>query len=351
LDDTQVVATEKRQVIDIIFSPLSIVEHQAHVKICPACQAKNKGEFPAAVKPNVSYGDNIKVLNSYLKNVQFLPEKRLVSFFDEVFGLKISPATLGKMNSELANNIKDWLKELENNLNYAPVKHADETGVKVNGKLQWLHVLTTKQAGLYRVSEKRGDIFTNVKRTIIHDHFKSYLSLTEVEHGYCNAHHLRELEALRQGGETWARAMQKLLRYISKICTKAICEKKQKRIFELFDKIVQRGLRYHYSLEPLTKTGIKKRDGHNLLLRFQKFTKDILRCVTNPQVPFTNNLAEQDIRMMKVKQKISGGFRSMVGADIFASIRSLIATARKQSLNLKKVLQYALTGNFDMITL
>ena len=171
----------------------------------------------------------------------------------------------------------------------AAVKHLDETGFRVGGKTQWLHVACTLWLSFYRVSPKRGSLLDGVTGIMVHDHWKPYYTMKGVLHALWNAHHLRELQALVEiEKEPWAFRMQRLLR----------------------------------------------RTGHNLLLRLTTRKDDVLRFLTDPTVPFTNNLTEQAVRMMKLRQKISGGFRSEEGAGDFAVIRSFIATAKKQGWNL-----------------
>ena len=176
---------------------------------------------------------------------------------------------------------------------------------------------------------------------VCHDYFRPYFQLQGVKHALCNAHILRELKALvEHDRESWARRMSRLLIFVGQIAKDEVKIRRYKwRLGPLYDEIVEAGLLYHEGRPPLIqkrKGKPKRRDGHNLLLRLEGHKEDILRCLdlNTPGVPFTNNQAEQDIRMMKVKQKISGGFRTMEGAETFAMIRSFLSTMRKQGHNL-----------------
>jgi transposase len=223
----------------------------------------------------------------------------------------------------------------------APVKHMDETGFRIGGKTQWLHVACTALPTFYRVCAKRGSLLSDivgVVGVVVHDHWKPYYTMQGVLHALCNAHHLRELKALVEiEKEDWARKMQRLLR---RACHAANLARERDaplrpRLVECFerryDAIVAEGLAFHEAQPPLAKKSAGKRrgrtprrTGHNLLLRFETRKADTLRFLHDPAAPFTNNQAERDGRMMKLRQKISGGFRSLEGASDFATIRSFL---------------------------
>jgi len=235
----------------------------------------------------------------------------------------------------------------------AAVKHLDETGFRIGGKTQWRHIASTLRLTLYRVSSRRGSLLANVSGIVVHDHWKPYYTMTGVLHALCNAHHLRELKALVEiEKEDWARRMQRLLRracHASNLARERGVPLKPGliRLFErCYDTILVDGLAFHNAQPALIRTvGEGKRRGrpprrvgHNLLLRLSTRKTDVLRFLTDPLVPFSNNLAERDGRMMKLRQKISGGFRSMEGAMDFAVIRSLLSTARKQGWDILQTL-------------
>ena len=227
----------------------------------------------------------------------------------------------------------------------APVKHLDETGFRSGDKTQWLHIASTLWLTFYRISAKRGSLPENLTGIVVHDHWKPYYTLAGVLHALCNAHHLRELQALIEiEHEDWARRMQTLLR---RACHATNLARRQGKplpprliamIERCYDAIVADGLLFHTGQPALTQADVQarrrgrvpRRVGHNLLLRLSTRKPDVLRFLSNPAVPFTNNLAERDGRMMKLRQKISGGFRAVTGAEDFAVIRSFFSTAKKQ---------------------
>jgi transposase len=202
------------------------------------------------------------------------------------------------------------------------------------------------------VSEKRGAVPTTFTGGIIvHDHFKPYYTLPDVAHALCNAHHLRELKALIDiEKEPWAKRMYRVLLKANKAVKRAVIQEMTalparvlRRLMVLYDGLISVGLVFHERQPPLLRRPgargkIPRRPGHNLLIRFRDFKDDVLRFAANFNVPFTNNQAEQDIRMMKVKMKISGGFRTKAGAETFAILRSILSTARKQGWSVLKAL-------------
>jgi transposase len=206
-------------------------------------------------------------------------------------------------------------------------------------RLHWLHVLSNDEWTLYRVAEKRGDIPTELSGIVVHDHFKPYYRLYNVLHALCGAHHLRELKGLSEiEKEPWTQKMSRLLKLAChKVNQGPVSTANVARIDRLYDSLVKKGLAFHEQQTPLTqaKRGRQKRRlGHNLLIRLRDYKEDTLRFLTNQNVPFTNNQAELDIRMIKVKQKISGGFRTMSGAEMFAATRSFFSTLRKQGIQI-----------------
>jgi transposase len=231
----------------------------------------------------------------------------------------------------------------------------DETGFRIGGRTQWLHIFSTLLLTFYRISSKRGSLLSGVTGIAVHDHWKPYYLMTGVLHALCNAHHLRELKALVEiEKEEWARKMQRLLR---RACHAVNLARERgvplnPTLIELFrrryDGILKEGIAFHEGQPALVRATAeghrkrrgrqRRRTGHNLLLRLSTRKEDVLRFLSDPDVPFTNNQAEQDGRMMKVKQKISGGFRSEDGANTFVVNRTVISTAKKQGWNVLQTL-------------
>lgn len=245
------------------------------------------------------------------------------------------------MGEAFVGKVTPYIERVRHYLKQAPVKHLDETGFRIGGNIRWLHVLSNDKATVYRAAQHRSDIEEDIKGVVCHDYFWPYFRLKKVKHSRCNAYILRELIALiEHDREPLARQMSRLLYFIGQISKDDVKIRRLKwRVVPLYEAIVEKGLCYHEALQPLpqkSKGKPKRRDGHNLLLRLKAHKDDVLRCLdlNIPGVSFTNNQAEQDIRMMKVKQKISRGFRTMQGAETFATIRSFLSTMRKQGNNL-----------------
>jgi transposase len=297
----------------------------------------------------VQYGTRIGAFVLYLLHYQLLPEKRLAALMADLFGVKLVTATIARISQDCAVRFQGFADELRDLVTAAPVKHMDETGFRIGGKTQWLHIASTVWLTFYRTSPKRGSLLAKVTGIIVHDHWKPYYKMTGVLHALCNAHHLRELKALVEiEKEDWARKMQCLLR---RACHATNLAREQgvplkpgliALIERCYDGIIANGLAFHESQPALAKTRRRgrppRRVGHNLLLRLSTRRLDVLRFLTDPSVPFTNNLAERDGRMMKLRQKISGGFRSECSAKDFAVIRAVLSTARKQGWNMLQTL-------------
>jgi transposase len=351
----KVIDVIKRQVFDIPKPKMEVTEHQVLVKQCPHCQETIQGKFPSQVKAPVSYGERIKSVSAYLYNQHFIPEERLSELLSDVFDCTMTGKTIANINKSMAKQMIPIVESIKEKIESVAVKNLDETGLRINGKNCWLHVVSNQMATWYRCSEKRKDNepLSKLEGTIIHDHWKSYYQLQMVEHGLCNAHHLRELKAVSEiDQESWALSMEKLLLLANKYKQSyeglVIPKEIRERLRAVYDSILSRGLDYHNSLPPLlskNNRGRKKRRvGHNLLIRLREYKEDVLKFLEKAAVPFTNNQAERDLRMMKCKQKISGGFRTMEGANNFAIIRSVISTAKKQGRNILESLKNILKG-------
>ena len=339
-----------RQVVDLPEpQPLVVTEHRAHECRCAACGAQTRAAFPDWVTAPVQYGKRIGGFVLYLLHDQLLPEKRLAALMADLFGVPLATATIARISQDCAKRVLSFAIAVRDQVAAAPVKHMDETGFRIGGKTQWLHIASTMLLTFYRVSAKRGSLLANVAGIVVHDHWHPYYTLKGVLHALCNAHHLRELKALVEiEKEDWARRMQRLLRRACHAVNLARAQDVPLRpelialIERRYDAIVADGLAFHAAQPALIKARPRgrppRRVGHNLLLRLSTRKSDVLRFLTDPRVPFTNNLAERDGRMMKLRQKISGGFRSEPGAEDFAVIRSLLSTARKQGWGLLQTL-------------
>jgi transposase len=339
-----------RQVFDLPEpTPLIVTEHRAHDCRCIICGTQTRAAFPDGVTAPVQYGKRIGAFVLYLLHCQLLPEKRLSALMADLFGVRLVTATIARISQDCAHRFMDFADAVRDHVAAAPVKHMDETGFRIGGKTQWLHIASTVWLTFYRVSAKRGSLLPKVTGIVVHDHWKPYYTMTGVLHALCNAHHLRELKALVEiEKEEWARRMQRLLRRACHATNLARerCVPLSSALIALiehrYNAILVEGLAFHEAQPALAKARRRgrppRRVGHNLLLRLGTRKQDVLRFLTDPDVPFTNNLAEQDGRMMKLRQKISGGFRSEDGAKDFAVIRSVLSTARKQGWNVLQTL-------------
>jgi transposase len=343
-----------RQVFDLPEPrPLIVTEHRAHSCRCAACGAQTRASFPEWVSAPVQYGKRIGAFVLYLLHYQLLPEQRLAELMADLFGVTLVTATIARISQDCAQRFQGFADAVRDHVAAAPVKHMDETGFRIGGKTQWLHIASTILLTFYRVSPKRGSLLAQVTGIIVHDHWKPYYTLKGVLHALCNAHHLRELKALIEiEKEEWARKMQRLLR---RACHAANLARGQgvalkpsliALIERCYDTIIAEGMTFHEAQSALPRAVRNgkargrqpRRVGHNLLLRLSGRKSDVLRFLFNPDVPFTNNVAERDGRMMKLRQKISGGFRSEQGATDFAVIRSLLSTAKKQGWDILRTL-------------
>jgi len=338
-----------RQVFDLPEPPAPVVtEHRVHVYSCPQCGKRTQAAFPAGVAAPVQYGPRICAMVVYLLHGHFLPEDRLAELMRDLFSVSVVPATVARMSRCCANRLQSFVEAVRQEVCRAKVKHLDETGFRLASRMQWLHIASTSLLTFYRICADRGSVLAGVVGIVVHDHWKPYYTMKDVLHALCNAHHLRELKALIElDHEDWARKMQILLR---RACHAINLARERRiplkvrliaRIEQRYDAIVAEGLAFHQALPALRRSkrgGAKRRVGHNLLLRLQERRADVLRFLHDPGVPFTNNQAEGDARMMKLRQKISGGFRAQGSADDFAIIRSVLSTARKQGWNILETL-------------
>ena len=345
-----------RQVFDLPEPrPLVVTEHRAHSCDCARCGAATQEPFPEAVAAPVQYGPRIAAFVVYLLHSQFLPEGRLVALMRDLFGVSLAAATIAAMSRNSARRLQGVAAAVCAHVARAKVKHMDETGFRIGGKTQWLHVASTGLLTFYRTCAKRGSLLANVVGIVVHDHWKPYYTMKGVLHALCNAHHLRELKALIEiEKEDWARQMQILLRracHAANLASErgvALTPRLIARLQQRYQAIVAAGIAFHEAQpalagaapagRPKRRGRRKRRTGHNLLMRLDQRQADVLRFLDNPDVPFTNNQAERDGRMMKLRQKISGGFRTPAGAEDFAVIRSVLSTARKQGWDILQTL-------------
>src|SRR5271165_7030030 len=320
------VGEEKRQVFDLPEKPLIVTEHRAAIHDCRACGRRTRADFPEGVVSPAQYGERVKAAAACGASVAAWVRRKAEALAPVHHGIGACVAA-------------------------APVRCLDETGFRIAGATRWLHTASTLTHTFYRAGEPRSAVPEFEGGVVVHDHWRAYYSLENVDHAFCNAHLLRELQAVSElDGEPWAEALRATLLDANEAVqaakaqgASALPAETIKAFEDRYWAAVREGLALHRSLpafDPSTnpKKRKKQRPAHNLLIRFKTFNAATLRFLTDFTVPFTNNLAEQDLRMMKVKIKISGGFRTLQGAADFASLRSVISSARKHSLNILKAL-------------
>ena len=351
------------------FGAFEVTTHVAEVKEC-SCGHTNKARFPEGVDSYVQYGPVTQALSVYLCQYQLVPYKRISQFFMDVFGLEVSPGSICTFQENAYEYLASTEQAIADALKAAPIAGADETGMRVDGSLWWMHVMRTDLWTLYHLNPSKGHsaieemgallVFAGI---LVHDHYKVYFRYAAY-HVLCNAHHLRELQGVvdRDCNHLAAR-LQRLLRLachlskgFKKIGMNAMPESIRQRIDSLFERTAKLAQRKEaeYMERRRKRLGLdktKNTKAFNLFKRLVNFKEETLRFMTNFDIPFDNNGSEQDVRNGKVKQKISGCFRSKKGAKYYCRIRSYVSSARKQGQNIFEALLIALKnyGNHPLL--
>lgn len=338
---------ERRQVVELPVMRATVTEHQGMVKSCPNCQQENRGIFPADVTQMVQYGPRLQAALTYLHVAQLLPYERACGVLADLCGVTVSEGTLDNSLQRCAERLEPIETAMAEALATAEVLHQDETGMRVNGKTGWLHTTSTDTLTYYVYHPKRGraalaeiGILPQFSGVSVHDSYASYLTYP-CQHALCHAHLQRELIALAETGETWAAELKQLFLDIKQrveACRlaglTALPTAERQQFQTRFADCLAQGEASHPPPPPNpNKRGrTKQSPARNLLDRLQTHADAVLRFMNDFKVPFDNNLAERDLRMMKVKQKVSGCFRSEQGARVFCRIRGYLSTLRKQGL-------------------
>ena len=351
---------ETRQEFDLPKIKIEVTEHQAEVKICK-CGCRNKANFPERIKAPVQYGLNIQSLCVNLSNYQFLSYGRISELMEDLTGYRINESTINQQNERLYTNLEPFEDNIKEHLKHSEVSHHDESGIYCEGERIWLHSSSTEEVTHYAVDEKRGKdatdrigILSDKKGTIVHDNWATYFMYPNCEHSLCNAHHLRELTwFVEEENAIWAGKMKTLLLDAKQQVEQAeleqkteLSEEKITAIKAQYQTIIDQGIKdIPFPKIQLKKRGKPKKPKQlNFLERFAKHKDSVLAFVCDFNIPFDNNLAERDIRMIKVKQKVSGTFRSLNGAKYFARIRSYISTLKKNKKNVFEEIRNAING-------
>jgi transposase len=356
-------SVERRQVFDLPPLDPVVTEHQGDVKVCPRCGRENRATFPKNVTQVTQYGSGVNALAIYCTQWQLLPLDRTASLFDELFGLPLGTGTLCDMIQRAHVSLEDVEVRIRDQIRRSAIVNFDESGVRCQKKLGWVHSASTPKLTTYHFDSKRGNeamntmgILPTFQGRAIHDHLNAYF-LYACRHGLCNAHHLRELVFIaEQYHEDWAQKMMVCLRGMlgaveeAKACGRSALSSEELRLWQKrYDALLKQAQQYHAALPALPahngRGRKKQRPGKNLLDRLDRDQEAVLAFLYDFTVPFTNNLAERDIRMAKLKQKISGCFRSLLGAQAFCRIRGSLSTAHKQGWNIFQALQSAAIGS------
>jgi len=347
---------DARQVIDIKISR-HVTEYRAQI-LRDADGNHYVANFPPGVTQVVQYGNGIKAQSVYMSQQQLIPYDRVRDYFADQCDIPVSPGSIFNFNKQAYELLEKYESLLVQHMINRPLLHADETGINVNGKLLWLHTVCDDQFTMFFPHEKRGadgmkamGILEHFQGTLCHDHWKSYFRF-ECAHALCNAHHLRELERAReQDDQCWAKQMQDLLFEINEVTTKAggcLIGEAAEQYRLRYRKILDQGDKECPPPDPKDRNGkrgrIAKSKSRNLLERLHDFERETLRFMIDKIVPFTNNQGENDLRMTKVQQKISGCFRSFEGAQIFCRIRGYLSTCRKHGVAPTDALQMLFEG-------
>lgn len=359
LGNKEPVGYEKRQVFDIPPIKIEVTEHRAEIKDCDRCGLQTKAEFPSDVTQPTQYGNGVKSLASYFNSYQLIPLERTCEIFEDLFNHPLSEATVLQANVVLFDCIKPANEVIKQQLIASNVIHNDETGLRVEGKLHWLHVASSDTLTCYDVHEKRGKesmdhigILPEFSGISVHDHWRPYFGYENCEHSLCNGHHLRDLTFVyEQYQQEWSNELINLLIEIkervdeSRPCRGHLDPPVIKRFEERYDEIIKKGLVLNPPPQQAKNRGkVKQSLPKNLLDRLKDYKRETLRFMHDFRVPFDNNQGERDIRMTKLKQKISGCFRTLEGAQMFCGIRGYISTARKNGCNVIDAIQDAFNG-------
>lgn len=354
----KLVGYEARQVFDIKISRV-VTEYRAEI-VEDAEGNRFVASFPEGVTKAVQYGPDLKAHAVYMSQYQLMPYKRIQEYFEEQMGIPLSEGSLYNFNKDAYESLETFEGKAKEELARSDVLHVDETSINKNGDRYWLHSASNSLWTHFFPHERRGTeamnsigILPQFRGILCHDHLKAYYTYTHCAHSLCNAHHLRELEGVweEDNKQQWAKEMKALLEETNRAVKDAgglLETSESEKYRQRYRGILQNAEAESPPPDETNRKGkrgrVRRTRARNLLERLRKYEDDVLRFMDNKNVPFTNNLAENDIRMTKVQQKISGCFRSLDGAKIFCRIRSYLSTCRKQGVNLSQALQMLFRG-------
>lgn len=355
--------SETRQVFDLPVLQFEVTEHHAMQAIC-SCGRVHTAEFPAGVNATVQYGPRAQAAMVHLNQNHAVSVQRTATLMKDLFGMSVSQATVIKATVASADILRPTVEAIGQAAVNADVLHADESGLRVAKTLHWLHVLATDTLTWMGCHPKRGGeafdalaLLGQFKGVLVHDGWLPYKAL-QCQHALCNAHHLRELTyLLEEQDHAWAGDMIELLTHANHLDNLNFADglvanynsrkyqAEVRDLRDLYEAILAQAQTENPVLPSTGKRGRPKQSkATNLIGRLRDYRDDVWRFMTQPDVPFTNNLAEQTVRMPKVKQKVSGCFRTLPGAQAYCVIRSYCATMHKQGANVFESLVAAFKG-------
>jgi transposase len=358
LFESQVVRHLRQQVWEVVPAKLKVTEHHIAVLRCSSCRKTTRGEFSGAVRSGVQYGPGVKARVLYLQQYQLLPYQRTSEVMRDLFDCQLSPGTVANIVRECAAGLVETELKIKQKLRRSAVIHADETGLRVNKRLAYVHVASTPELTHYAAANHRGhtamdeiNVLPRYRGTCVHDGLLAYKHYTHCRHALCGVHLLRELiyfEELGAETKTWAAPLKELLlemkREVARVRVeggKRLTEDEIRSLTQNYDRLVAEGQK---AQPPPGVPEQVMKQASNLLLRLERRKQEVLLFLTDFAVPFDNNQAERDLRMVKLQQKTSGCFRSEEGARRFCRIRSYVSTTRKQGQTIMRALEGACRG-------
>jgi len=353
--DEELSVAETRQVFDLPQPKLEVIAHELLKGQCPACGKWHKAIAPEGVNAPVQYGKGIKALTTLLNVDYRIPFKKIQILFSDLFGYAINESTVYSASRQCYKRLKEPMEIIKSKIIEVMTTHADETGIRVEEMLRWLHVATTELYTYLFVHEKRGRLALESEQSIldqlsgwlVHDCWGSYFNFKELHHALCGAHILRELEGLIENEKSkWTRVFKSFLMHVFEMPLEERVKRRQ-QIESRYTLVCGMGEKAEPppSKTPGKKGRYKRTKGRNLVERLIREKEAVLAFAFYEEVPFTNNLAERDLRPAKVKLKVSNCFRSFEGAEIYARIASFVSTARKHDRNVYSELCTTFSGH------
>ena len=349
---------ERRQVFDLPAPRLEVKEYQRYECKCAQCGASNTVGFPEQVVAPVQYGSGVQALGVLLSTSYKLPFLKIRKLFADMFGYEINESTIVGATQRCYYRLTEIEAVIKQVLEQSQVNHFDETGIRVEGKLHWLHTCSNQNFTYLFAHKKRGrkaleddvSILPRYKGWALHDCWQSYFNFKGCRHALCGAHLLRELTALQEQGSRWANHFKRYLLALYDLTDKgrkALTENQQAKALRLYDKLCHYADKQEAPVQQKDKGRPKASKGRNLLNRLVKHQSAVLAFALHKEVPFTNNQAERDLRPAKIKQKVAGCFRTFHGVEIYARIQGFIATLRKQTLEVFNNLVAVMNKSFS----